>query len=58
MWFIVGFSLVFGDSVYGFIGNPASYPLFYALRDGTILINIFTHDLWSCFSILKIIKRV
>ena len=28
LWVVVGFSLAFGDSVYGLIGNPANYFMF------------------------------
>lgn len=28
LWYCIGFSLVFGDSLGGFIGNPATYGLF------------------------------
>ncbi|NQD72861.1 ammonium transporter, partial [Sphingobacterium shayense] len=28
IWIVFGFSLVFGDSIYGFIGNPASFFMF------------------------------
>jgi Amt family ammonium transporter len=28
LWYFIGFSLVFGESLGGFIGNPATYGLF------------------------------
>jgi Amt family ammonium transporter len=28
LWYVVGFSLAFGDSIGGFIGNPMSHPFF------------------------------
>mmetsp|Transcript_46726 Transcript_46726/g.111240 ORF Transcript_46726/g.111240 Transcript_46726/m.111240 type:complete len:521 (-) Transcript_46726:276-1838(-) len=31
IWFFLGFSLAFGESAGGIIGNPASYPLFLSL---------------------------
>lgn len=39
MWHIVGFSLVFGDSLAGIIGSPATYPL---------MINV---DVDTCFKV-------
>lgn len=34
LWIVVGFSLAFGDSVGGFIGNPASFFMFQNVLDG------------------------
>ncbi len=34
LWIVVGFSLVFGDSVGGFIGNPATFFMFQNVLDG------------------------
>lgn len=34
LWVVVGFSLAFGDSVGGFIGNPASFFMFQNVLDG------------------------
>lgn len=33
LWVVVGFSLAFGDSVYGLFGNPATY---FSFRDVTV----------------------
>lgn len=33
IWIVFGFSLVFGDSIYGFIGNPASFFMFNGVLD-------------------------
>jgi ammonia channel protein AmtB len=41
LWYAVGFSLVFGESLGGGIGNPATFPFFHvravrmAFRDGS-----------------------
>jgi len=37
MWNVVGFSLTFGDTLGGVIGNPASYPFFLNIREGQCL---------------------
>ena len=34
LWIVVGFSLAFGDSIGGFIGNPASFFMFQHVLDG------------------------
>ena len=34
LWIVVGFSLAFGDSIGGFIGNPASFFMFQNVLDG------------------------
>jgi Amt family ammonium transporter len=34
LWVVVGFSLAFGDSIGGFIGNPATYFMFNHVLDG------------------------
>src|SRR5213596_2783367 len=34
MWIVVGFSLAFGDSIGGFIGNPTSFFMFQHVLDG------------------------
>ncbi|MBL7861085.1 MAG: ammonium transporter [Cyclobacteriaceae bacterium] len=34
LWIVVGFSLAFGDSLGGFIGNPASFFMFQNVLDG------------------------
>ncbi|MCE2997732.1 MAG: ammonia channel protein, partial [Flammeovirgaceae bacterium] len=34
LWIVVGFSLAFGDSIGGFIGNPASFFMFQNVMDG------------------------
>jgi ammonium transporter, Amt family len=34
LWIVVGFSLAFGDSIGGFIGNPASFFMFQNVIDG------------------------
>jgi Amt family ammonium transporter len=34
LWVVVGFSLAFGDSIGGFIGNPASFFMFQNVLDG------------------------
>ena len=34
LWIVVGFSLAFGDSMGGFIGNPASFFMFQNVLDG------------------------
>lgn len=34
LWIVVGFSLAFGDSVGGFIGNPTSFFMFQNVLDG------------------------
>jgi ammonium transporter, Amt family len=34
LWIVVGFSLAFGDSLGGFIGNPASFFMFQNVSDG------------------------
>ncbi len=34
LWVVVGFSLAFGDSLGGFIGNPASFFMFQNVLDG------------------------
>ncbi|MBX2968580.1 MAG: ammonium transporter [Cyclobacteriaceae bacterium] len=45
LWIVVGFSLAFGDSIGGFIGNPASYFMFQNVLDapvfGTIPLVLF-----------------
>jgi ammonium transporter, Amt family len=35
LWIVVGFSLAFGDSVHGLIGNPATYFMFSGVGTGT-----------------------
>src|SRR5208282_3035301 len=35
LWVVVGFSLAFGDSVGGFIGNPSTYLLFHGVGGST-----------------------
>ncbi len=35
LWIVVGFSLAFGDSIGGFIGNPASFFMFQNVLDGS-----------------------
>ena len=34
LWVVFGFSLVFGDSVWGIIGNPSTYFMFNGVLDG------------------------
>ncbi|HZY82877.1 MAG TPA: ammonium transporter [Cyclobacteriaceae bacterium] len=34
VWIVVGFSLAFGDSIGGFIGNPATFFMFQGVLDG------------------------
>jgi Amt family ammonium transporter len=34
LWIVVGFSLAFGDSIGGFIGNPATFFMFQNVLDG------------------------
>jgi Amt family ammonium transporter len=34
LWIVVGFSLVFGDSMGGFVGNPVSFFMFQNVLDG------------------------
>lgn len=34
LWIVVGFSLAFGDTIGGFIGNPASFFMFQNVLDG------------------------
>lgn len=34
LWIVIGFSLSFGDSIGGFIGNPWTYPFFSGVRSG------------------------
>ncbi len=34
LWVVVGFSLAFGDSIHGFVGNPLQYFLFRNILDG------------------------
>ena len=34
LWVVVGFSLAFGDSIGGFIGNPTTYFMFKGVLDG------------------------
>jgi Amt family ammonium transporter len=34
MWIVVGFSLAFGDSIGGFIGNPMTFFMFQGVLDG------------------------
>jgi len=34
LWIVIGFSLAFGDSIGGFIGNPASFFMFQNVLDG------------------------
>jgi len=34
LWIVIGFSLAFGDSIGGFIGNPASFFMFNGVVDG------------------------
>jgi Amt family ammonium transporter len=45
LWIVVGFSLAFGDSIGGFIGNPTSYFMFQNVLDapvfGTIPLVLF-----------------
>ncbi len=35
LWVCVGFSLAFGDSIGGFVGNPLTYPFFNGVGDAT-----------------------
>ncbi|MGV3528944.1 MAG: ammonium transporter [Flavisolibacter sp.] len=35
LWLVVGFSLCFGDSIGGFIGNPATFSFFHNVSSGT-----------------------
>lgn len=35
LWIVVGFSLAFGDTIGGFIGNPATFFMFQNVLDGT-----------------------
>jgi Amt family ammonium transporter len=35
LWIVVGFSLAFGDSIGGFIGNPSTFFMFQNVLDGT-----------------------
>ena len=35
LWLVVGFSLCFGDSIGGFIGNPATFLFFHNVSSGT-----------------------
>lgn len=35
IWVVVGFSLVFGDSIGGFIGNPTTYYMFHGVGGAT-----------------------
>ena len=39
LWFVVGFTLVYGDSVGGMIGNPTSYPLLIHISTPTTCFN-------------------
>ena len=34
LWVVVGFSLAFGDSMGGFIGNPSTFFMFKGVLDG------------------------
>ncbi|MDX2286837.1 MAG: ammonium transporter [Bacteroidia bacterium] len=34
LWVVVGFSLAFGDSIGGFVGNPLTFPFFNGVMDG------------------------
>ncbi|MCS6823563.1 MAG: ammonium transporter [Cytophagaceae bacterium] len=36
LWVVVGFSLAFGESVGGFIGNPTTYFMFKGVLDGAV----------------------
>jgi Amt family ammonium transporter len=51
LWYFIGFSLVFGNSLGGFIGNPATYGLFLGagMGYGTFLAAvIFCSPLGDC----------
>lgn len=54
LWIVVGFSLSFGESVNGFIGNPSTYLLFQGVKSGAAwpLANTIPLTLFSLFQLM------
>jgi Amt family ammonium transporter len=42
LWIVVGFSLAFGESFYGFIGDPSTFFMFSGVSDGAPWVNAST----------------
>ncbi len=54
LWVVVGFSLSFGDSIGGFIGNPSTYLFYQGVKSGAAwpLANTIPLTLFSLFQLM------
>ncbi|MGQ0738753.1 MAG: ammonium transporter [Bacteroidota bacterium] len=54
LWVVCGFSLAFGESVNGFIGNPSTYAFYDGVKSGTAwpLANTIPLSLFSLFQLM------
>lgn len=54
LWIVVGYSLCFGDSVYGIIGNPATHFLYKGVTSGSpwVLAPTIPKSLFSMFQLM------
>src|SRR5688500_7449357 len=54
LWIAVGFSLSFGESINGFIGNPSTYLLFQGVKSGPAwpLANTIPLTLFALFQLM------
>lgn len=54
LWVVCGFSLAFGESVNGFIGNPTTYAFYHGVKSGAAwpLANTIPLSLFSLFQLM------
>jgi Amt family ammonium transporter len=54
LWIVVGYSLCFGDSIHGFIGNPSTHFLFKGVASGKpwVLAPTIPQSLFSMFQLM------
>jgi Amt family ammonium transporter len=54
LWIVCGFSLAFGDSINGFIGNPTTYAFYHGVKSGAPwpLANTIPLSLFSLFQLM------
>lgn len=54
LWVVCGFSLAFGESINGFIGNPSTYAFYHGVKSGAAwpLANTIPLSLFSLFQLM------